>query len=229
METCIEDVTNDMDLKCTVWRDRGLKNIFDAGALDVSILKNVAFGNKEKYKYPQEQYQIVQSLKPEIGMLQAGIESLQDKIRNLNSELEGLNNREKTIAKQREAKHKEFKDTEHLVSRTNAKLNRLEQLFTSTVKTTENQLERLADILPKTNIVESMEAAKKHNLLGSILGRVEGVSLVDDVIKQYNTMRQEILENPSKYSPAMAFEFLQREMKIQIELEEKLNRQLSRL
>ena len=218
-----------MDTNCTVWRDRALKNIFNAGALDVAILKNVAFSNKEKYKFPQEQYQIVQSLKPELGMLQAGVENLQDKIKNLTSEIEGLNNKERTVAKQRELKHKEFQDTEHLVSRTNGKLTRYEQLLSSTTKTTEKQLERLAEILPKTNILTTMEATKKHNLLGPILERIEGSSEVDDVIRQYHTMRREILDDPAKYPPAMAFEFLQREMKIQIELEEKLNRQLERL
>lgn len=229
LETCLEDVANSMDTNCTVWRDRALKNIFDAGALDIAILKNVAFSNKEKYKFPQEQYQIVQSLKPELGMLQAGIENLQDKIKSLTSEIEGLNNRERTVAKQRELKHKEFQDTEHLVSRTNGKLARLEQLLSSTTKTTENQLERLAEVLPKTNILETMEATKKHNLLGPILERVEGLSEDDDVIKQYHTMRREILDEPGKYTPAVAFEFLKREMKLQIELEEKLNRQLERL
>ena len=218
-----------MDENCTVWRDRALKNIFDAGALDVAILKNVAFSNKDKYKFPQEQYQIVQSLKPELGMLQAGVENLQDKIKNLTSEIEGLNNKEKTIAKQRELNHKEFQNTEHVVSRTNGKLARFEQLLKSTTKTTENQLERLADLLPKTNILETMEATKKLNLLGPILERVEGSTEPDDVLKQYNTMRKEILEKPEKYAPAMAFEFLQREMMIQIALEEKLNRQLERL
>merc|ERR1712176_403947 len=229
LETCLEDVANSMDTNCTVWRDRALKNIFNAGALDVAILKNVAFSNKEKYKFPQEQYQIVQSLKPELGMLQAGVENLQDKIKNLTSEIEGLNNKERTVAKQRELKHKEFQDTEHLVSRTNGKLTRYEQLLSSTTKTTEKQLERLAEILPKTNILTTMEATKKHNLLGPILERIEGSSEVDDVIRQYHTMRREIMDDPVKYPPAMAFEFLQREMKIQIELEEKLNRQLERL
>lgn len=229
LETCLEDVANSMDTNCTVWRDRALKNIFNAGALDVAILKNVAFSNKEKYKFPQEQYQIVQSLKPELGMLQAGVENLQDKIKNLTSEIEGLNNKERTVAKQRELKHKEFQDTEHLVSRTNGKLARYEQLLSSTTKTTEKQLERLAEILPKTNILTTMEATKKHNLLGPILERIEGSSEVDDVIRQYHTMRREIMDDPVKYPPAMAFEFLQREMKIQIELEEKLNRQLERL
>jgi len=229
LETCLEDVASSMDTTCTVWRDRALKNIFNAGALDVAVFKNVAFSNREKYKFPQEQYQIVQSLKPELGMLQAGVENLQDKIKNLTSEIEGLNNRERTIAKQRELKHKEFQDSEHLVSRTNGKLARLEQLLNSTTKTTETQLERLAEILPKTNILETMEGTKKHNLLGPILERVEGSSGVEDVIRQYHTMRREILDEPEKYAPAMAFEFLQREMKIQLELEEKLNRQLERL
>lgn len=227
LETCLEDVANSMDTNCTVWRDRALKNIFNAGALDVGILKNLAFSNKEKYKFPQEQYQIVQSLKPELGMLQAGVENLQDKIKTLTSEIEGLNNKERTIAKQREAKHKEFQDTELIVSRTNGKLARLEQLLNTTTKTTENQLERLAEIIPKTNILSTMEATKKLNLLGQILERVEGSSEVDDVIKKYDTMRREILDEPGKYSPAMAFEFLQREMKIQLELEEKLNRQVA--
>ncbi|XP_063688928.1 myosin-11-like [Bolinopsis microptera] len=229
LETCLEDVTNSMDVNCTVWRDRALKNIFDAGALDVAILKNVAFSNKDKYKFPQEQYQIVQSLKPELGMLQGGVENLQDKIKNLTSEIEGLNNKEKTIAKQRELNHKEFQNTEHVVSRTTGKLARFEQLLKSTTKTTENQLERLAELLPKTNILETMEATKKLNLLGPILERVEGSTEPDDVLKQYHTMRKEILEKPEKYAPAMAFEFLQREMMIQIALEEKLNRQLERL
>ena len=83
--------------------------------------------------------------------------------------------------------------------------------------------------LPKTNILETMEATKKLNLLGRILERVEGSTEPDDVLRQYHTMRKEILEKPEKYAPAMAFEFLQREMMIQIALEEKLNRQLERL
>lgn len=206
-----------------------MKNIFNAGVLDANIFKNVCFNDKDKYKFCTEQYQIVQSLKPELGMLQGGIESLQHSIRNLKSEIEGQKNKEKYIAKQRDGKHKEFQGTESLVARTHSKLNRLEQLLKSTKKTTENQLERLSELIPKTNILETMEATKKHNLLGPILSKVEGVSTLDDVIKQYHIMRTEILEHPRKYPAATAYEFLLREMPIEIELEQKLNRQLGQI
>ena len=229
LETCLEDVTADKDPTCIVWRDRVLKCIFQAGLLDIGIVKNVSFSNKSKYKYPTEQYQIIQALKPELGMLQAGISDLKDRISNLKSEISGISSKNKTVDKQRAVKQEEFKKTENLVSRTNTKLARLDLLLNTTTKATEEQLERLVEILPHTNMLETMEAARKEDLLGGVLERLKVAGKGEDEITQYNRMKEEILGQPGKYPTEVEYEFLVKDWRYQLEVEERLLHQLHQL
>ena len=229
LETCMEDVENEMDVSCTIWRDRALKNIFNAGLLDVSLFKNISFSDKDKHKFPAEQYQIMQCLKPELGMVEGGIVHLQHKLTSLRSEMGSLHNRYKTIVKQRAVKEREFKESERVVEKADGRLDRLEELHKSLLKTEKNQLELLAELIPRTNILETLDQTTKEELLSPILKGLEGAGEIDDVITQYNVMKKEILTEPEKYQPAVANEFLLKEWSIQLQLEEKLSRQIEHI
>ena len=227
IEATLEEVSKSTDIKCVEWRDKALGTIFAAGLLDINQLKSKTFTAKEKYKFANEQFQLIETLKPEINMLDAGVIYLQDQIYEIKGDIEGLNSKSKSITKQREQKHKEFQNTESLVNRTQGKLKRLEQILKSTEKTTENQLERLTEVLPQTNMLETMDVGRKHEVLGKILEKVEGVRKVDEVVTQYKEMKSEIYTGSGKYNKAVSFEFLKRDCKYQAELKERLSRQLA--
>jgi len=229
IESTMHELNRTTDTKCVAWRDKALGTIFAAGLLDINSVRSKTFANKDKYKYANEQYQLVEALKPEINMLDAGVIYLQDQIYEIKGDIEGLNSKTISIAKQRELKHKDFQNTEGLVTRTQGKLKRLEQILKSTEKTTENQLERLTEVLPQTNMLQTMDVGRKHEVLGPILSKVEGVSNVDDVIVQYGTMKSDIYTGSGKHSRATGYEYLKRDIKYQAELKERLNRQLAAL
>jgi len=113
-----------------------------------------------------------------------------------------------------------------VVDRTSGRLDRLDNLHKSLLRTKQNQLELLSELIPRTHILETLDQTTKEELLGPILVSLEGTAETDDVIKKYNVMRKEILTEPEKHSRAVANDFLLREWSIQLQLEEKLNKQI---
>ena len=229
LQNCAADIAADMDLDCTKWRNTFMSNIFEAGAVDIKLFQNKTFAQKDKYKKPDERYQINKALETEIKMIDIGINDLETRNQCVKDEIVYLNQKKASVIQQRARKDKAslaIAKKQEVLETKEAKLQGFLQKHEDTSKYLQDQL---LTMLPRTELVENMSSANRA-LLTPILPKLNKASLVEDEnVEKYNKIKAQLLSGGSSHPKAFAYQFLQEELKHQLQVENLLEKRVKRI
>ena len=226
IESCLDEMEKDVDADCTLWRNRAIRNILQGGMLDINQIRNVAYSNVDKYKFPLEQYQIYQALKTEIAMLNCGISDMESRVEILKTEMISIDSKTKNVTKQRSVKENEYAKLSVWAKKGNQRTARLEKLLTECRNTISGQLNTLLQLIPNTDMLRTIDE-KRRVLLIPILPELNATPVNNEEIEKFNKMKRKILETPKSVDAAIAYQFLKNDLKFQMDLQRKLDFQLS--
>jgi len=231
LQNCVADINTDMDLDCTKWRNTFMSNVFEAGAVDIKLFQNKALSQKDKYKKPDERYQINKTLEPEIKMIEIGINDLETRSKCVKDEITYLNQKKSSVCQQRERKDKSSQAMAKKQEVLEAKESKLQGFLQKHEDTSKYLQDQLLTMLPRTELLESMTSANRA-LLGPILTKLNKASLIeeDENVEKYNKIKAQLLSGEKgDHSKEFAYQFLQEELKHQLQVENLLDKRVKRI